>query len=125
MRREAPIALALVLVLLGCRPAGDQRTETLSAEDGRAARSALSPEVAARIDSGNAAYRERRDEAALRHFREAARLDSTLAAAWFGVYMAEQRRGNTDAAEAALQRARRAEPGASLIEPPAAGNRWR
>jgi tetratricopeptide (TPR) repeat protein len=123
MRPDALVGLAFALVALGCRPAGDQRTETLTAEEARAARAALSPEVAALIDSGNAAYRERRDEAALRHFGAAVQLDSTLAAAWFGVYMAEQRLGNTDAAEAALRRARRAEPGASLIEPPAAGRR--
>lgn len=73
--------------------------------EGEAVRRDLPPAVAVRIDSGNVAYRAGDYEAARRHFRAAAREDTTVGAAWFGVYMAERALGNAAAADSALQRA--------------------
>lgn len=65
----------------------------------------LPPEVTVHLDSGNVAYRAGEYEEARRHFREAVRADTTAAAGWFGVYMAETALGNDAAADSALQRA--------------------
>lgn len=65
----------------------------------------LPPPVTVHLDSGNVAYRAGEYEEARRHFRAAVAADTTAAAGWFGVYMAERALGNDAAAEAALQRA--------------------
>lgn len=65
----------------------------------------LPPTVTVHLDSGNAAYRSGDYESARRHFRAAAREDSSAGAAWFGVYMAERALGNELAADSALQKA--------------------
>jgi tetratricopeptide (TPR) repeat protein len=116
MKRRAVVVL-LAAALIGCQRADDQRTEAIDPQTIRQARETLDPVVVTQIDSGNAAYRERRHEDALRFYREAARLDPDAAAAWFGVYMAELALGNAPAAEDALRRARDAAPRASLVEP--------
>ncbi|MFW6193114.1 MAG: tetratricopeptide repeat protein [Gemmatimonadota bacterium] len=65
----------------------------------------LPPALAVRLDSGNTAYRAGEFEKARRHFRAAVQTDSTEAAGWFGVYMAERALGNEVAADSALRRA--------------------
>lgn len=72
---------------------------------GTAARESLPDAVVAHLDSGNAAYRDGEYGRALRHYRSAAAADSTVAAAWFGVYMAERALGDSVAADSALRRA--------------------
>jgi tetratricopeptide (TPR) repeat protein len=111
------VVVLLAAALFGCQRADDQRTETMDQQTIRQARETLDPAAVTQIDSGNAAYRERRYEESLRFYREAARLDPNAAAAWFGVYMAELSLGNAAAAEDALRRARDAAPRASLVEP--------
>jgi tetratricopeptide (TPR) repeat protein len=112
-------ATLLALVATGCRPgpSDDQATGTMRAEDIRAARQQLAPEVREQLDSGNAAYSAERYEDALRHYQTAARLDESSPAAWFGIYMAESARGNPEQAEAAIRRAHDLAPESSLIEP--------
>lgn len=68
-------------------------------------RAELAPEVILHLDSGNAAYRAGDYESARRHYRAVVREDSTAAAGWFGVYMAERALGNEPAADSALERA--------------------
>lgn len=86
--------------------------------DGPAARgpaggtAALSPDVKVQVDSGNAAYRDRDFDAALRHFREAARLDPDQAVAWYGVQMAASAAGERAAADSAAARLRALAPSA-------------
>lgn len=100
------VALALGLALGGCgRQEDDQRTGSISAEQARSARSRLSPEVASRLDSGNAAYEDGRYEDAGRLYRRVVEIDPDVAAGWFGVYMAERALGHEDSARAALERA--------------------
>lgn len=108
MLRAAPVVTLLsVLALSGCGGDADQgqRTETLSTEQAQRQREQLAEQVVLALDSGNAAYRREDYETAREHFREAVRVDSTVAAAWFGLYMVERALGNEEAAEAARERA--------------------
>lgn len=110
------LALAVAAALTACEPRGDdQETGSISRDAVLDARRELSPAVTAALDSGNAAYRAREYEAARRHYTEATEAGSDVAAAWFGLYMAELAMGNADAATAAMDRAQALAPGASLI----------
>jgi tetratricopeptide (TPR) repeat protein len=115
--RIAMTLLIATVAVAGCRTGDDQRTGTMTAEDVREARLALAPDVVAQLDSGNLAYSAEDYEGALRHYQTAARLDETSPAAWFGIYMAESARGNTEEAEAAIRRAHELAPEATLLEP--------
>ncbi|HSH45351.1 MAG TPA: hypothetical protein VK966_05825 [Longimicrobiales bacterium] len=118
MMRRSTNALILAFLLTGaCGPPEDQETGSLSQEDVTGARADLDPAVAAALDSGSTAYRAGDFEEALRQYQEAARLDDQVAAAWFGVAMAQGALGNVTAADSAMERARELAPGASLIHP--------
>lgn len=107
----------LCLVLVGaCRP-DDQATGSIKQEDVRKARTSLPGAAVAQLDSGNAAYRAKDYEHAIRHYQAAVRIDSQQAAPWFGIYMAERALGNVARADSALRRAQKVAPGASLIHP--------
>lgn len=111
-------ALAMTLALAACGDgAPEQRTETLSPREAQEARDRLPPEVAAALDSGNAAYRRGDYEEARSRFRGIVDEDSSVTAAWFGIYMAEQALGNAEAANAALDRAGELSGGASMMHP--------
>lgn len=115
MRRIA--LFALILAFAACSPPDDQETGSIRGDDVRQARENLPPEIVAALDSGNAAYSRGDYQAALDDYREAVDHDDDVAAAWFGLYMAHQALGNTEAADSALVRARDLAPGASLIHP--------
>lgn len=114
MRTRVILLLAL---MVACRP-DDQRTDSVEFDAVRRAREEWPAGVAAQVDSGNAAYRAGSLDVASNHFRRAVELGPSIAAAWFGLYMAEHARGNLAAADSALDRARDLAPGASLIRPP-------
>lgn len=119
------IVLAGSALLWGCLPE-DQRTETVDAEAAWQSREAWPASVVAQVDSGNAAFRDRRPEEALRHYTAATDEMPRNAAAWFGVHMAQTALGNQAAADSALAMAQRAAPGASLIhdtKPDSAGSK--
>lgn len=124
----AAVALALSLAACGQeedtsgrRPLGQQPStavegrlpdghpEVPGMEEGTATGAAadrdLPRAVTVHLDSGNAAYRDGDYRAARRQYRAALGEDSTAAAAWFGVYMAERALGNEPAADSALKRA--------------------
>lgn len=108
MCRAAPVVAFLsILTVAACTGGEDegQRTETLSTEQAQQQRQQLPEQVVLALDSGNAAYRRNDYEAAREHFRGAVEVDSTVAAAWFGLYMVERALGNDEAAEAARERA--------------------
>ena len=65
----------------------------------------LPSSVTVHLDSGNVAYRAGEYEEARRHFQAAVAADTSAAAGWFGVYMAERALGNDAAADSALRRA--------------------
>jgi tetratricopeptide (TPR) repeat protein len=115
--RPTHALLAVALVAGGCERADDQRTDTIRDRDVLEARARLDPAVTTALDDGNAAYRARDYEAALRHYQSAVEMEETLAAGWFGLYMAHLALGNVDAAEAAMEQARMHAPGASLMHP--------
>lgn len=117
IRRTAHIAVIAAVALTGCDRSDDQETGSVSRDDVVQAREELDPAFVAALDSGNAAYRAREYEEALRHFEDATGTDPDVAAGWFGVYMAQLALGNVDAANAAMERAQELAPGASLIHP--------
>lgn len=118
---RAPHALPLVLLLAtaaSCREEGDQRTDTMDVQAAvQEERENLPVEVVAQLDSGSAAYRADDHEGALAHYTRATEIAPDLAAAWFGVYMAQQALGDSDAAAEALEKAQKVEPGATLLRP--------
>lgn len=117
---SATRGLTFVLLLAAaasCRP-DDQRTDTMDAQQAiQQERESLPVEVVAQLDSGSAAFRADDHEGALAHYTKAAEIAPDVAAAWFGVYMAQQALGNADAAREALERAQSVEPGATLLRP--------
>jgi len=125
--RRARVAVAVgacvsCVPLAACREPGDQRTDTLDPSEARARRAQLSESVVAQLDSGSAAFSSRDYAGALRHYQAAVAGDSTVAAAWFGVYMAQTALGDQRAAEDAFARARSLEPAASLLHPSEGGS---
>lgn len=111
----------LLVVLAAMAPAGcvaeDQRTGSIDMKAAEEARAELDPETVAQLDSGNVAFRARDLDQAARHYRRVTELAPDLAAGWFGVYMTETMRGDTEAADSAFQRAQKLAPGASLLRP--------
>lgn len=114
--RTALLATCLALGLAGCSRPDDQETGSVSREDVAEARQNLDPAALEALDAGNEAYRAGNYEEALGHYREA-NADGDVAAAWFGIYMAELALGNGPAADSAMARAQSLAPGASLIHP--------
>ncbi|MFP4622703.1 MAG: hypothetical protein ACLFRX_00845 [Gemmatimonadota bacterium] len=115
---SAVLAAAFALTATGCQPPDDQQTGSISREDVLESREDLEPAVVAALDSGNAAYREGDYDDALRYYREANEAGD-VAAAWFGIYMAQLALGNPAAADSAMDRAQALAPNASLIRPEA------
>ncbi len=115
-KRWTVLVLALTAVV-ACRPRDDQRTDTINPEIVRQERENLSPALVAQLDSGSAAFREGDHEAALKHYQAATEIDDGVAAAWFGVYMAEHALGNEEEAQKAMDKVREVAPGASLVNP--------
>ena len=110
------LLLLSVTAAAACGPTGDdQETGSVSREEVLEARRELSPAVAAALDSGNAAYRADDYERAREYYTTATEQGEDVAAAWFGLYMAELALGNAEAAQAAMDRAQSLAPGASLI----------
>ena len=119
MKRQSLCAVcAVVLLLTACRndeTVEDQRTDSMTSEEVKAARAGWPDGVAALVDSANAAYSAQSFERASALYRQAAQLAPDLPAVWFGIYMAEHARGNIAAADSAMKRAQELAPGASLI----------
>lgn len=112
------LALAAGLATTACRPK-EQKAETISTQEAIEARESLPPEVRAQLDSGNAAYGSGDHKAALAYYTKAKDLKNDAAAAWFGIYMAQNALGDEAAAKEALAHAQKLSPGATLIHPTA------
>jgi tetratricopeptide (TPR) repeat protein len=110
------LVLALTAVA-ACRPRDDQRTDTINPEEARQARENMSPALVAQLDSGNAAFRAGDHEGALAHYRAATEIDGSVAAVWYGVYMAEHALGHEEEAQKAMAKVQEVAPGASLVHP--------
>ncbi len=105
------MAVLVVLTLTACTEDEGQRVELgddTAATEGRAA---WSPELTARVDSANAAYAAEDYETAAEIYGALTEEYADNGTVWFGLYMAENALGNTDAAAAALERAEAINPG--------------
>ncbi len=123
MNRRLGILFAAALLLplaVGCRP-DDQRTDSVDPASGVEDRASWDPEMVRHLDAGNEAIRADSFDVAREHFLAATELEPDVAAAWFGLYMAERGRGDAEAATAALERAQAIASGASLIHEPPGG----
>ena len=114
---QAGLMLVLMFGVLTCSDVGDQRTDSVDPEAGRGARGQWPTDVAAQIDSGNAAYRAEDAERALAHYRSAVELAPDNSTAWFGIFMAANSLGRWATADSALATVRVLAPGASLLDP--------
>ena len=105
MPRSLLTALAVVAAagLTACGSAPEDATPIGGAP---AAASALpSAEVRVELDAGNTAYRADDHETALARYTKATEMAPELAAAWFGVSMAQEALGNAEAAREAMRKA--------------------
>lgn len=120
MSARQRLTMAVLLAsAASCNPAPeDQRTDTMDVQQAiQQERENLPVEVTAQLDSGSAAFRTDDYQAALAHYTKATEIAPDVAAAWFGVYMAQEALGDADAAREALAKAQAVEPGATLIHP--------
>lgn len=117
-RSVVALAIAATAGMAGCLP-DDQATRTV---DTQAVAERLGPALMARLDSANAAFSADDYQTASRLYRSVAADAPDESVGWFGIFMAEQARGNMAAADSALQRAQKAAPGASLLRPDTSAN---
>ena len=116
------VVVALILgVASACRP-DDQRTDTADPAAAGQPRESWDPDMVAHLDAGNAAVRLDSFDVARDHFVAVTVMAPDVAAGWFGLYLAEQGRGDAEAATAALERAQDLEAGANLIHPDGEGD---
>jgi uncharacterized membrane-anchored protein len=111
--RNFVVMACLASTALACR-VDDQRTDTADPGSAFARREDWSPEAVVHLDSGNAAVRVDSFDVARGHFLVVTEHEPDIAAGWFGLYLAEQGRGDDEAASRALERAREL-AGESLI----------
>ena len=103
--------LALPALLCACSGAKEDGNDAAANSEAAAeAQPTLPPAFQALLDSGNAAYRAEDYARARTHYTRAVQLDSTVAAGWFGLYMAEQKAGNAAEADRAMKRAQAISP---------------
>jgi len=111
----APVVVAMVAACGRSAPA----TSGGPVADTGAARPAVELGAASQLDSGNTSYRARDYTGALAHYRAAAERQPRLAAAWFGVYMAQAALGDKAGADSAMARAQSLDPGMTAGHPTA------
>lgn len=120
---SAKHGLALVLLAvtaLSCKREEAPQPEAAQVQEPRPAQQqTLPPEVTAQLDSGSTAFRADDFKGALAHYTKATELAPDLAAAWFGVFMAQEALGDAQAAQEALAKTQALEPGMDLTHPKA------
>ncbi len=105
------VAPLVLVVVAACGRKAPATTGGAAVDTGTTGRPAVALGAAAQLDSGNAAFRAKDYTGALAHYRGAAERQPQLAAAWFGVYMAQSALGNKTAADSAMRRAQALDPG--------------
>lgn len=110
MRLRRRLVILMVCAMWGCGGEGSDRPEDAASVDSDsgvvprsgAARAelpaAIRAEVAAALARGNAAFERDDLEGAIAAYRAAVRADSLSGAAWFGVWMVHEARGDSSAA---------------------------
>jgi tetratricopeptide (TPR) repeat protein len=110
MRTRLLLLLSAALVGAGCQSESAAANRvTLGAQEAQQS-GGLPTELQSHIDEGNAAYRAKDYEGALRHYQQAADKDPKQATAWFGVAMAASALGDEALAESARQRVQQLDP---------------
>jgi tetratricopeptide (TPR) repeat protein len=105
-------------VLPGCDGSGGAERVPLDRGQGSGETAEALPEaLQARLDSGNAAYRERDYERALTHFQAVTESAPGLAAGWYGIGMTQSALGNDPAADSARMRVHGLAPEVPLEHP--------
>lgn len=116
----AALAAAALLALAACNrgseesggtPLSQQTAATAKGElppnhpslDQTTPRSSLPPAARAALDSGNAAFREKKYDAALAYYRAGVKAAPDNSAPYFGVYMAARAMGNLVLADSAMK----------------------
>ncbi len=125
--RSGLVALSLVLAAAACGKK-EQASAGAGAGAGGAGAAAPAPAAgpqvelgaAARLDSGNAAYRAKDFKGALAHYRASADRAPSLAAAWFGLYMAQSALGDKAGADSSMRKVQELAPGTMGAHPSAA-----
>ncbi|NIP79233.1 MAG: hypothetical protein GWM90_08500 [Gemmatimonadetes bacterium] len=114
MQTRKWIVAAAVIGLAACGeeeaeriPLGQEQAEPAAQQR----RAAWPAELVAAVDSANLAYSEERYEEAAEIYRGLTEEYGDIGTVWFGLYMAENAMGNTEAAQAALERAEERSPG--------------
>lgn len=121
MKVSRAALVLMVLTVAACGRPKDQTTGSLDPAEAMQKREAMPAALQAQLDSGSAAFRGQNMQEALRHYTAATEIDGEVAAAWFGVYMAQKALGNTQEALTALERVQSLAPGASLVQPDGEG----
>jgi hypothetical protein len=112
------VALVIALPAAACRndnPADDQRTDSMTSDEVRAARADWPDGLAELVDSANQAFSAHDFARASELYRRASVRGDDIPAVWFGIYMTEHARGNAAAADSALARVQQLAPGATLL----------
>jgi tetratricopeptide (TPR) repeat protein len=119
MRTRTTAALAAAAALLvACSGGPEDTAEKVPLTPPEQSTALKGPEHI-QLDSGNVAYRAKQYEQALRYYKSAAQLKPDFSAAWFGVYMAEDKLGNKEGAAEAMERAKTLGAAAALHHPTA------
>ncbi len=118
MNRTFRVATAFIILSAGtgCTP-DDQRTDSIDLDAARQERESWDPHMIERLDAGNLAIRTDSFDVARAHYLAVVEMAPEVAAGWFGLYLAEQGRGDEEAAAEALERVRGLAAGATLIHP--------
>jgi tetratricopeptide (TPR) repeat protein len=113
MRTRKWIAAMAVIGLVACGEADEADRIPLGQEQAQreGGRAQWPAELVALVDSANLAYSQERYEEAAEIYRGLTEEYEDIGTVWFGLYMAENALGNTEAAQAALERAEEQSPG--------------
>lgn len=115
--RWSAVVMVGVVALAACNDRGEDAQTQLDNDAMAEARTGWTPEFGELVDEGNAAYREGRYDDAAEAYHGATEMNPDVAAAWFGLHMAESARGNQEEADEALMRAEALTPGLGVGHP--------
>lgn len=117
------VLVAILTFLGGCGGADDAGKRPLSemGQGGTGVASdplppGMTASAAARLDSGNVAFRSRQYEAATRYYRAAANDVPEHPAPWYGIYMVGQATGNRELSDSAMRAVAARSGGSELLD---------
>ena len=103
LARAAAASAALLIASACSRTAEQPKVPLDQARSGQQnPHEQLTPDARVALDSGNAAFRAGKYDAALAQYRAAAKAEQKSAAPFFGIYMVAQKTGNKQLADSAI-----------------------